>query len=195
MSTVARIAAHGGDRAGMLRLSATLTPAELRSCSARTMVVRELLERAYLEATQAPARWCDAALDAAEAHVLHPRSVEAATLWAEASVQCPSVTPEERSAVIEALELTRFEPGAERGSVAFVRWVITRARADALAVVRSHDDVPLGMVPMLEGTASSLREELCAEPCAYELLVRPKQAGDRSDLLRRLGLDDAGATP
>jgi hypothetical protein len=191
MSTVARLAVRGGDAYRRLRKRTELQFAELQACASTTMVVRELTARANAFAEEG--RWCLSAKDNGDAFHLQPHSLEALLNWAEASLQCRSSPVEhETLRAALALGLERFVPGAPRTSVAFMLWLITRELADAQAVLTSYDQVPLGEVPLLEGTASSLASTVCpdpAQPCVYELLQRPKQAGHRSMLRRGLGLD------
>ncbi len=193
MSTVARIAANGGDRSGQLRASTTFNLVKLQQCS-RPMVVRELGERAYVLATMKPPLWCEAARDAADAHELAPRDLDAVVNWAEAVSLCPRSTEPTRRAVVTELDPARFDSGAPRARVAFMRWVLTCTPADARAVLDAYNSVPMSKAAMPLGLLPGL--ELCdrSSPSAYEVLARPKAPDSAVRLVRGLGLDDAGST-
>lgn len=190
MSTVAQIVALGGDGGHELRRRVEQDVGQAR-CPARAMVVRERLARAYVWTTLGSPRWCLAAQDAAAALALEPRSVEAVTMWAEASAQCGETTPAEQRTMLDSLQPQRFDPGPGRVSVAFMRWVLTASRSDAHAVLLAFDEVRDDDVPLLDGTASSLRQAVCPPPgrgCAFDVLGSPKRAGARATLVASLGL-------
>ncbi len=191
MSTVARIAAHGGDHSGALRAGTTFSLATLTRCF-RPMVVRELGERAYILATTQPPRWCEAAQDAADAHDLGPRDLDILINWAEAVALCPRSTAPARRAVVAELDPARFDGDVRRTQVAFMRWVLTRAPEDAHVVIDRYDGVPIGEAPLPPGLLPGL--DLCEHtlPCADDVLTTPKNLGSVARLAHRLGLDQAG---
>ncbi|MEM9454249.1 MAG: serine/threonine-protein kinase [Myxococcota bacterium] len=189
MSTVAHIAANGGDRSGALRRGTTLDLVTLQRCP-RPMVARELGERAYLLATAEPPRWCAAARDAADAHDLLAQDIDVLVNWAEAVAMCPKSTTSTRDAVVSELDLASVGAGAPRVRVAFMRWVLTRGAADARAVLDAYDDVSMNEAPLPPGPWPSLG--LCESDrssCAYEVLMAPKGPDSAVQLARGLGLD------
>ncbi|WP_266221797.1 serine/threonine-protein kinase [Paraliomyxa miuraensis] len=141
-------------------------------------------------------RPCEAAQAYALAYGALRTNVIALVAWSEYAWRCEPGLEVPRQpandALREALESQVFERPEQRVSIAYMRWWLTREPADALRVLDEHAKVRDGEPAMLEGTASDLEAEICAEvkgeACSLRILARPKRAGDAERLRSDLGL-------
>jgi Protein kinase domain len=140
-------------------------------------------------------RWCDAASAYARAYGMSRASVVPLLAWAEYDWKCNPSRMAAREGLLDELRTTQGAArlgATERVSSAYMRWWLTRDPAHAEAVTSEHAAVKQDEVPLLEGVASDLEQEICAgaddATCSWRILTRPKRAGDELALRRSLGL-------
>lgn len=139
-------------------------------------------------------QWDLAAQDFYQAYGLDPSNRVYLIAWAEARLRLP-LDRESRERLRVELRRDLFgDPIAERErglgvAVIYLRWLVTRAPADALELLALHDGVPEGTVPLPEGACDGLRALACQEDdgdCAVDLLRAPKSALHRPRLAAAL---------
>ena len=81
---------------------------------------------------------------------------------------------------------------ADRVSLAYSRWWLTREPVDAQRVVDQYASIELGKPAVLEGVGSDVEREICKgieeRECSLTILRSPKHAGDEERLRAALGL-------
>ncbi len=139
--------------------------------------------------------WCGAAEAYGLAYEALDTNINALVAWPEYAWRCSKNMDESRRELLDelkqALDSGRFQP-AQRVSLAYMRWWLTRDPADAERVINEHATVLDDELAAMEGTASDLEAEICKETksgaCSLQILARPKRAGDGEALRRSLGL-------
>jgi hypothetical protein len=147
------------------------------------------------DALAAAGHWCEAASAHEQAYHEMPTRVVPLLAWAETSWRCEPNREADRDELLPALErgiASRRFGAADRASLAYSRWWLTREPADAQRVLDQYATIELGKPALLEGVGSDLEQELCEgadeRECSLTIMRSPKQPGHEARLRAALGL-------